>query len=327
MLRLSSFKYHSPKTIAEAVTLKSEFGDNAIYYAGGTDLLPNMKRRQLNPKILIGLQNIKELSKIDFKSGLNIGAGVTLTELEKHSEIRKYYPALAKASSLVSSPQLRNMGTIGGNLCLDTRCSYYNQTYQWRKSLGFCMKKDGDKCWVALSSPKCLAVSSSDCAPVILSLNGEITLIGPEGERKIPAYNFYKNDGITFLNKNPDELLVSLRLPPHRGWIMNYKKLRRRDSIDFPILGVAIALRIEDDGDCAEARIVIGASASSPLRAHEAEKKLIGKKISTDRIKLVAKIASKIAKPVDNTDMAVVFRKKLVTQFVSKAIEEVLLTK
>jgi len=325
MLRLPPFKYLAPQSIKEAVKLKHQFGESAMYFAGGTDLFPNMKRRQYNTKILIGLRNLKELRKIDFEDGLKIGAGVTLSTLEENSEIRKNYPVLAKAAGLVSTPQLRNMGTIGGNLCLDTRCSYYNQNYQWRKSLGFCMKKDGKKCWVALSSPKCLAVSSSDCAPVIMALNGEIKLIGHEGERRITANDFYINDGITFLNKKPDELVVSLSLPPLKeGWIMNYEKLRRRDSIDFPILGIAIALRLKDSGECEEARIVIGAVASSPLRAYEAEKKIIGKKLSSDRIELAAKIVSKIAKPVENTDMSLFFRKKMVRQFVIKAIQDVL---
>ena len=333
MLRLPPFEYHAPSNIAEAVALKAELGDSAMYSAGGTDLFPNMKRRQFTPQNLIGLTDLQELRIISEEksaNGLLIGSGVSLSEVAQHAEIRGRFPALAQAAALVSAPQLRNMGTLGGNLCLDTRCNYYNQTFQWRKALGFCLKKDGDTCWVALSSPKCLAVSSSDCAPVVLALNAEFNLAGPEGQRTVAAAEFYKNDGADFLNKTPDELLVSIRLPEHEGWKMNYKKLRRRDSIDFPILGVATALRLESSGskgatlDCAEIRIVLGAVASAPLRAYEAEKMLVGERLTTERIAAAAQLAAKLAKPMDNTDMTLGFRKKMVARFVEEALKEAL---
>ena len=333
MLRLPPFEYHAPSNIAEAVALKAELGDSAMYSAGGTDLFPNMKRRQFTPQNLIGLTDLEELRTISEEksaNGLLIGSGVSLSEVAQHAEIRGRFPALAQAAALVSAPQLRNMGTLGGNLCLDTRCNYYNQTFQWRKALGFCLKKDGDTCWVALSSPKCLAVSSSDCAPVVLALNAEFNLAGPEGQRTVAAAEFYKNDGADFLNKTSDELLVSIRLPEHEGWKMNYKKLRRRDSIDFPILGVATALRLESSGskgatlDCAEIRIVLGAVASAPLRAYEAEKMLVGERLTTERIAAAAQLAAKLAKPMDNTDMTLGFRKKMVTRFVEEALKEAL---
>ena len=333
MLRLPPFEYHAPSNIAEAVALKAELGDSAMYSAGGTDLFPNMKRRQFTPQNLIGLTDLEELRSISEEksaNGLLIGSGVSLSEVAQHAEIRGRFPALAQAAALVSAPQLRNMGTLGGNLCLDTRCNYYNQTFQWRKALGFCLKKEGDTCWVALSSPKCLAVSSSDCAPVVLALNAEFNLAGPEGQRTVAAAEFYKNDGADFLNKTSDELLVSIRLPEHEGWKMNYKKLRRRDSIDFPILGVATALRLESSGskgatlDCAEIRIVLGAVASAPLRAYEAEKMLVGERLTTERIAAAAQLAAKLAKPMDNTDMTLGFRKKMVTRFVEEALKEAL---
>jgi 4-hydroxybenzoyl-CoA reductase subunit beta len=333
MLRLPPFEYHAPSNIAEAVALKAELGDSAMYSAGGTDLFPNMKRRQFTPQNLIGLADLQELRTISEEksaNGLLIGSGVSLSEVAQHAEIRGRFPALAQAAALVSAPQLRNMGTLGGNLCLDTRCNYYNQTFQWRKALGFCLKKEGDTCWVALSSPKCLAVSSSDCAPVVLALNAEFNLVGPEGQRTVAAAEFYKNDGADFLNKTSDELLVSIRLPEHEGWKMNYKKLRRRDSIDFPILGVATALRLESSGskgatlDCAEIRIVLGAVASAPLRAYEAEKMLVGERLTTERIAAAAQLAAKLAKPMDNTDMTLGFRKKMVTRFVEEALKEAL---
>ena len=324
MLRLPPFKYHSPKNIAEAVALKVKHGENAVFSAGGTDLYPNMKRRQFTPQSLIGLRELQELRMIIFKEGLTIGSGVSISEVARDPRIKKNYPALAKAADLVSTPQLRNMGTIGGNLCLDTRCNYYNQTFQWRKALGFCMKKDGDICWVARSSPICLAVSSSDCAPVAVALDVEFCLLGPEGERSVPAGEFYNNDGINYLKKDQDELLVSIHIPPSEGRKMNYKKLRRRDSIDFPIFSVATVLSIDEAEVCTEARIVLGAVASCPLRAFESERMLIGERLTAKLIEKSSQAAAKLAKPMDNTDMGLGFRKKVVPLFVSDAIKEAL---
>ena len=206
MIRLPPFKYHAPNSIAEAVALKAEHGDSAMYSAGGTDLFPNMKRRQFTPQNLIGLANLQELRTIvmgESASGLLIGSGVSLSEVVENPLIRNSFPALAQAAALVSAPQLRNMGTIGGNLCLDTRCNYYNQSLQWRKALGFCLKKEGDTCWVAPSSPKCLAVSSSDCAPVVVALNAEFNLAGPEVHSTVLAMKFCKYDSIDFFKILP----------------------------------------------------------------------------------------------------------------------------
>ena len=302
--------------------MKAQHGPQAMYVAGGTDLYPNMKRRQFEPKVLIGLRGIEELHGLSNGNGLTIGAGMTLTELSTHPEVARSYPSLARAAGLVSSPQLRNMGTIGGNLCVDTRCTYYNQTYQWRKSLGFCMKKDGDICWVALSSPRCLAVSSSDCAPVAIALGAHVRLVGPVGERMIPAAALYREDGMEYIEKTPDEVLASIHLPPSEGWRTAYWKLRRRGSIDFPILGVAVALKLGAHGTCAEARIVLGAVASQPVQAAGAAAMLVGQKITPELVEQVARIAYKPAKPLDNTDMALSYRKKMARVYVAGALAE-----
>ncbi|MFQ5408836.1 MAG: FAD binding domain-containing protein [Anaerolineales bacterium] len=322
MLRLPPFEYIAPTTVAEAVRLKAQHGADAMYVAGGTDLYPNMKRRQFEPRVLIGLRGISELYGVANGDGLTIGAGTTLTQLSQHPHVTERYPALARAAGLVSSPQLRSAGTIGGNLCVDTRCTYYNQTLQWRKALGFCLKKDGDTCWVALSSPRCLAVSSSDCAPVAIALDAQVRLSGPDGERTIPARALYRNDGMEYLEKSPDELLVSLHLPPRAGWRATYLKLRRRGSIDFPILGVAAALLLDDNGTCRDARIVLGAVASQPLPVDEAAEMLVGQRVTADLIQEVAQVAARPAKPLDNTDMALSYRKKVTRVYVARALAE-----
>ncbi len=322
MIRLPAFDYYAPSTVEGAVALKAEHGSAAMYVAGGTDLYPNMKRRQFEPKVLIGLRGVRELRGISNGAGLTIGAGVTLTDLANHPDLRQGYPSLAHAAGLVSSPPLRNAGTIGGNLCLDTRCTYYNQSHAWRKALGFCMKLDGDTCWVALSSQKCLAVSSSDCAPVVVALGAEVRLVGPQGERTIPAEALYRNDGTKYLDKSADELLVSIHLPPREGWRTSYCKLRRRGSIDFPVLGVAVALRMEQDGTCAEARLVLGAVSSRPILVTEAADLLIGKRITPELVKEVANVAAKSAKPLDNTDMTLSYRKKMTSVYTARALSE-----
>lgn len=323
MLRLPPFKYFAPTTVAEAVALKQEHGADAMYVAGGTDLYPKMKRRQMEPQVLIGLNDIEELHTFANGDGMTIGGGMTLTAVAGHPQINTHYPALAHAASLVSSPPLRNAGTIGGNLCVDTRCTYYDQTYPWRKALGFCMKKDGDICWVARSSPRCLAVSSSDCAPVAIALEASVRLVGPEGERTVPAAALYRNDGIDYLTKSPDELLVSIHLPPRDGWRMAYWKLRRRGSIDFPILGVAVALQIAEDGVCTGARMALGAVASQPVVVSEkVTAMLVGQKITPALVEAVAQKAYRPAKPMDNTDMGLSYRKKMARVYVAGALRE-----
>ncbi|MGH7664198.1 MAG: FAD binding domain-containing protein, partial [Gemmatimonadaceae bacterium] len=238
MLRLPRFSYHEPSTVDDALRLRRESGPDCSFVAGGTDLYPNMKRRQQTPATVIALGAIPELSRIDGSAddGMTVGAAVTLTALAAHPEIRRHYPAVADAADAVSTPLLRNMGTIGGNLLLDTRCNYYDQSYEWRKAIDFCMKRDGDICWVAPSSPRCWAVQSSDGVPVAIALGANITLASIDGERRIPAAALYRDDGIDYLTKRPDEMLMACHLPPvaparDRGegtWRASYRKLRRR---------------------------------------------------------------------------------------------------
>ncbi len=324
MLRLPPFDYLAPRTLAEAVAMLSERGPEAMIVAGGTDLYPNMKRRQFEPKTLVGLRSIAALSRIEgsAESGLTIGAGMTLTQVSRHPVVAESYPALAHAAGVVSTAQLRNMGTIGGNLCVDTRCNYYNQTYHWRKSIGFCMKKDGDICLVAPGSSRCWAVSSSDTAPVMIALGGMVRLVGPGGERLIPARALYRDDGMVYLAKGPDEILAEIRLPPADGLRMAYLKLRRRGAFDFPILGVAVALKLAQDGTCSEARIVLGAVESYPVEAPHAASLLIGQKLSAEVIEAAAQAAARPAKPLDNTDMSLSYRKKMVPVYVARALRQ-----
>src|SRR6476660_9230840 len=283
MLRLPKFRYLQPRSVTEAIRMMADSGPDAMFVAGGTDLYPNMKRRQQTPKVVIGLAQIKDLRtmKGQPKEGMVLGASLTLADVTDDSRIQGAYPAVAKAAELISTPLLRNMGSIGGNLLLDTRCNYYDQNYEWRKAIHFCMKKDGEICWVAPSSPRCWAVQSSDCAPVMVAIGAEYVLVGPGGERVVPASRFYHNDGINYLTKQPDEILAEVRLPKPNGWDAVYHKLRRRRSFDFPVLGVAAwvkwgAGRGERGGVVQDARVVLGGVASYPQDIPEAAAALKG---------------------------------------------------
>ncbi len=256
MLRLPWFEHRAPRSVAEAAKILAGEGPRAMLIAGGTDLLPNMKRRHQAPQVLVSLREVGELRKLNG----TFGAGLTLSEIAKSE---KTPTALRQAAAQVATPHLRNMGTLGGNLCLDTRCTYYNQTYEWRKAIDFCLKKDGKTCWVATASKRCVAVSSTDTAPALIALNAAVTLVSTRGECEIPVAALYQNDGIDYLSRTPDEILTEARIPS--GWKSTYWKLRRRGSFDFPILGVAAALKFSGDV-VQEARIALGAvMATGPL--------------------------------------------------------------
>jgi len=323
MMRLPPFTYLAPVSIADAVKLMGDQGADAMLVAGGTDLYPNMKRRQFEPKALVGLRGIRDLRGVrgDARSGLVVGAGTTLTAAAAHPVVAAEYSALATAAGLVSTPQLRNMGTVGGNVCVDTRCNYYNQSYQWRKAVNFCMKKDGEICLVAPGSPRCWAVSSSDTAPVLWSLGATVTLVGPRGERTIPIAALYQDDGIAYLSKRPDEVLTEIGLPPAEGLRSTYLKLRRRGSFDFPVLGVAVALRMEGD-TVRQARIVLGAVASLPREAVQAGALLAGQRLGPELIDEAAAAAARPSKPLDNTDLTHPYRKKMTRVFVARALRQ-----
>ena len=329
MMRLPKFDYRVPRTIAEAVKIVGDVGPTAQFVAGGTDLYPNMKRRQQTPRTVISVMRLPELNQItgDGKSGIRIGASVTLTDICENPVILRDYPVIAQAARTISTPILRNMGTIGGNLLLDTRCNYYDQNYEWRKGINFCLKKDGDVCWVAPGSSKCWAVQSSDLVPVMVAIGAKFRLLSTLGERMIDAAGFYNDDGIDYLKKRPDELLVDIHLPPLNGWRASYQKLRRRGAFDFPVLGVAAWVKTEarNGGDIdrvADAKIVLGGIAPSPLEITEASDALIGQPLDTDHMQAAAEAAYIKARPLDNTDFVMNWRKQMARQYTLKALRE-----
>jgi 4-hydroxybenzoyl-CoA reductase subunit beta len=321
MMRLPRFEYQAPRSLAAAAELLAARPATTMILAGGTDLLPNMKRRQQTPEVLVSLRQIAELREVRNGTGLSLGSALTLSELVRMPTLQRDYAGLWQAAAQIATPHLRAMGTLGGNLCLDTRCNYYDQTYEWRKSIDFCMKKDGRICWVATSSPTCLAVSSTDTAPALISLGAAVRLVSASGERTVNVADLYNNDGIHYLTRQPDEILADIRLPAPSGWRSTYWKLRRRGSFDFPVLSVAAAAAF--DGDTVKkARIVLGAVASRPIVANPSALALRGRRLTDDVIAEAADSAYQVAKPMDNTDFALVWRKRVTRDFVTYALRE-----
>ena len=326
MLRLPDFTFKRPKTTREAAEILAGEGPKAMLVAGGTDMWPKMKRRQMEPRVVIGLRQIADLRgmKGSPETGLTLGPIITLGELERDRVLLASYPAVAEAAHSISSPPLKTMGTIGGNLCVDTRCYYYDQTHEWRQSIHFCLKKDGDTCWVAPGSSRCWAVSSTDLAPVMLALDARIHLVSKSGDRTISAAEMYNNDGIAFLKKRPDEILAGIELPPINGDVTAFQKLRRRGSIDFPILNVAAWVRPARDRKTIEAaRIAIGGITSAPFLSRPAADALIGRELSQDTIREAAHAARLESRPLDNTDLDFSWRRNMVEIWVRRALEGV----
>lgn len=323
MMRLPLFEFRAPRTLDEAVRILDGQGPNTMPLAGGTDLLPNMKRRQQVPRTLMSLRYIEGLNQVQWSDSTSrFGACLTLTDIAEDPRFRNGMTALSQAAALVATPHIRNMATLGGNLCLDTRCNYYDQNYEWRKAINFCLKKDGTTCWVAPGSSKCVAVSSTDTAPALIALGARVRLVSRSGEREVALSELYNNDGINYIRRRPDEILAEVLLDSFHGWKSTYWKLRRRGSFDFPVLSVAAAARLSNHGVVEEARIVVGSAASRPLVADGASKFLLGRPLNSETIAEAAALAARIAKPLDNTDFNMTWRKRVTAEFVTCALRE-----
>ncbi len=327
MLRLPEFRFLQPKALAEvAAILAGE--ENVRMVAGGTDLWPNMKRRHQKAQTVVSLMRLPELRglHIDCAGGpLRLGATTILSDIEADPGVRERWPALATAVASISSPPLRNMGTIGGNVCVDTRCTYYNQTEDWRRSIDYCMKAEGSICWVATSSPICLAHSASDSAPMLCALGAGVRLVSKDGERVIPLEALYNDDGIHYVSKRPDEIVTDILLPGTSDAAhcrSAFWKLRRRGSIDFAVLSAAVALWTDPAGIVTQARIYLGAVGSQPVAATDAAQFLLGKPLTAEILGEAARLARKPAYPMDNTDFQAQWRGAMVVKYTEAALRE-----
>ncbi len=324
MLRLPPFEYHRPRALAEALALLESLGPAAMPVAGGTDVIPNMKHRLHGPAHLVSLRGIDELRGIEAgDAGLVIGAGETLADVAAHPLVARHAPALAEAAGQVAGPQLRNAGTIGGNLCLDTRCTYYNQTQFWREALGFCLKKDGDTCHVTGAGKKCVAAHSADTPPVLWALGAAVELASAGGRREVPVDQFFVADGLRNTVREPGELVTRVRIPPPvPGTRMVFRKLRQRGAIDFPLLNVAAVAALEPEGGVRDLRVVISALGSRPreltgLDAFE------GRRLDAETIEGIAGLAHQQCRPLTNIIVDPEWRRAMVPVYVRRALRSI----
>jgi 4-hydroxybenzoyl-CoA reductase subunit beta len=319
---LPTFQLLRPKHLDEVVSLLSKHADDVKVIAGGTDLLPSMKQKLFTPPFLLDLRGVDELRGVRPMpdGGVSIGALTTLAEIEHSVLIRRDYPVLYQAAKTVASPVLRNMGTLGGNICLDTRCLWYNQSLLWRKSCGFCLKKDGDLCHVAPSSKTCWAAFSGDTPPALLCLGAEVEVVGPESMRRVPIAEFYVNDGIVRLHLSPGEIVTGLHIPAaSQGWRGSYQKLRVRGSIDYPLAGVAVALKFRQ-GRVEDARMAITAVNPAPHLVKDIDAALLGMEVNAELAEEVGELAGRTAKPLTTSALTPEYRREMVKVFAKRAL-------
>jgi 4-hydroxybenzoyl-CoA reductase subunit beta len=323
MLRLHEYEYHRPGTVQEAAALLAAHPGRARLIAGGTDLMPNMKHGLFTPQHVIALRQIPELHGIEERDGdLVIGAAESLAAVSRHPLVRERFPALAAAAGSIAGPQLRNMGTIGGNLCLDTRCTYYNQTFFWRDALGYCLKKDGDVCHVTKVGRKCVAAHSADTPPVLMTLGAVADLVSTEGERTVPVQDFFIADGIENTVRGWNEIVARIRIPLAAARMRNaFRKLRQRQSIDFPLLNLAVAAAFDDDGVIEEIRMVVSALGSRPRVLAGLDKVAVGRRLDADTIEAIAARAFQQCHPLTNIIVDPEWRRAMVPVQVRRMLE------
>jgi 4-hydroxybenzoyl-CoA reductase subunit beta len=320
-LSLPHFKLLRPRSVEEAVAYLAKYGSIRVL-AGGTDLIPSMRQKLFEPEYVLDLRGVSALQGITLLAdgGVEIGALTTLRAIERSDFLRQRYSVLTEAAATVASPVLRNMGTIGGNICLDTRCLWYNQSLTWRKGCGFCIKKDGDLCHVAPGGTKCWAAFSGDTPPALLCLHAEIEIAGPQGVRRMPLQDFYTGLGDTYRKLPTNELVTRVILPAssadYRGI---YRKLRVRGSIDYPLAGVAVVMK-RFNGHVADARIGITAVNPAPLLVKGASELLTGRAVDESLAAAAGDLAAKISKPLTTSALTPEYRREMIRVFTKRAV-------
>jgi 4-hydroxybenzoyl-CoA reductase subunit beta len=320
-LSLPEFQLLQPRSIAEAVEALARHSGAIQVLAGGTDLIPSMRQGLFAPKYLLDIRGIRELSGIrESDSGLTIGALTPLAAIERSELLRTKYAVLTAAAATVASPLLRNMGTLGGNICLDTRCLWYNQSLAWRKSCGYCIKKDGDLCHVAPGGAECWATFSGDTPPALLCLGAELEIAGPRGTRRVALADFYAGAGEAHLKLAKDELLTRVFLPAEfAGLLGAYRKLRVRGSIDYPLAGVAVTLK-RKNGKIEDVRVAVTAVNPAPLLVPGIPQALAGKPLREETAELIGGLAAKSAKPLTTSALTPEYRKEMIRVLTKRAL-------
>jgi len=321
-LSLPEFRLLRPRTVEGALAHLATHRGNIRVLAGGTDLVPSMRQKLFEPEYVLDLRGISSLRGIRPQSdgGVEIGALTTIRAIERSDFLRQHYPVLTEAAATVASPVLRNMGTIGGNICLDTRCLWYNQSLTWRKGCGFCIKKDGDLCHVAPGGTKCWAAFSGDTPAALLCLNAEIEIASASGLRRVPLHEFYTGLGDDYRRLQPDEIVTRVLLPASSAdYCGVYRKLRVRGSIDYPLAGVAVVMK-HSSGHVADARIGITAVNPAPVLVKGAGELLADKVVNETLAEAVGDLAAKTAKPLTTSALTPEYRREMIRVFTKRAV-------
>lgn len=319
-MRLAKFEHMEPASLAEAFGLLKKHGQKAAVIAGGTDLLVRLKNRLVEPELIVNIKNIESLRKIAVDGAvLRIGALSTIRDIRLSPIVSKLFPLLTEAASLLAAPQLQNMGTLGGNLCLDTRCWYYDQSRDWRKSLETCLKAGGAVCHIAKASRRCYALYCGDLAPALLALKASVKVASAKGERVLPLADFFVEEGIKRNVLRPGELVAEVAVPIMPGQRGAYVKFRHRESIDFPVVGVAAAI-VQAKGVCSEVGIGITGVLSAPIVAEKSQALILGKKLGHELIQEAAEAAFRQVRPVSNMECSPAYRRQLVRVLVEDAL-------
>jgi len=323
-MTLPPFELLRPTSLDAALAALERHAPGAQVIAGGTDLIPSMKQRLFTPRVLVDLKRLRDLDGLHTASDgtLVLGALTKISTLVNSALVASQFPVLHEAARQVASPLLRNLGTLGGNLCLDTRCLYYNQSAFWREALGYCLKKEGTVCHVAPGGRVCWAVFSGDTAPALLALNARVELASLRGRREVPLAEFYINEGAARIAKAHDELLTAVRVPPSSaGWSGVYKKYRVRQSIDYPLAGVAAVMRKSVDGTCLDARVALTAVNPAP-KLVDAARLLRGRRYDPALVEEVAHEAIRRGKPLRTSASTPEYRRHILRVFVRRALQE-----
>ena len=323
-MSLPEFKLLRPGTLAEALGFLAEHAPDVQVIAGGTDLIPSMRQKLFAPRYLVDIRGIEELRGIrpQHGNGAEIGALTSLTEIEHSRFLRAHYPVLVEAAATVASPILRNMGTLGGNICLDTRCLWYNQSLAWRKGCGFCIKKDSDICHVAPGGDTCWAAFSGDTPPALLCLDAEIEIAGPERSRRVALRDFYTGVGDNYRKLERNELVTRVFLSQSSaGWQGAYRKLRIRGSIDYPLAGVAVALR-RSNGHIEDARLALTAVNAAPVLVKGVRETLAGRALDEVLAEHVGELAARSAKPLTTSALTPEYRREMIRVFTKRALAQ-----
>jgi 4-hydroxybenzoyl-CoA reductase subunit beta len=320
-MRLPKFEHFQPESLDEAVELLAEYGREARVNAGGTDLLVSIKQGLLAPRYLINLKEIPELAGVTYheERGLRIGALTRLATLVRSPLVKEHFPLIAQAVRGVAAPPLQNMGTLGGNLCQDTRCFYYNQSEFWREARPECYKLGGTVCHAISGSDRCRAAYQGDLAPVLIALQARARLASQEGERTVPLVELYTGKGENPIGLRPDEVLTEIEIPrPAGAWGGDYQKLRYRGAMDYALVGVAAVL--SRNGGCAKARIVATAIAPAPVVMEEAGRLLEGTEIDEEITAQAAQAAYEAAHPVAAIGSTLLYRRNMVRVLTRRAL-------